>query len=380
MPYERPTLSELRQQAAGDINAALPGVDARLRYSNLGILGEVVAGTAHLHYGYIDEIARQSVPFTATGEFLEGWAGLKRVGRKPATSATGLVTFDAVDGSIVPVGTPIARSDGARYTVTDAAEAVDESVTVGVIADVPGAAGNAESGTAMLLVGGLAGVTGSGLADGAIGGGNDVEADSDLRSRMLDRYAAPPQGGAVTDYPSWALEVPGVTRAWLKRDAMGPASLAVLFMMDIAQADNGGFPQGTDGGSSFEDRITAATGDQLVVADYLFPRQSALATVYAVAPIANLLTITIDGLSSASDATKAAIATAIAGALRYSSAPGGITNLSVIEAAIAAVSGSAGFVITSIVCAAGSIVGAGLVGNIQSDDGALPALDGVVFS
>jgi len=380
MPHARPSLSELRQQAADDINAALPGVDARLRYSNLGILGEVVAGAAHLHYGYIDEIARQSVPFTATGEYLEGWAALKRINRKPATNARGTVTFDAANGSVVPAGTPITRSDGVRYTVTDDATAASGSVSVAVVADTGGADGNAETSTAMLLVAGVAGVANSGTVDDPIRGGADVESDADLRSRMLDRYAAPPQGGSVTDYPAWALEVPGVTRAWLQRNLSGPGTLGILFMMDIVQAAHGGFPQGTDGVSTFEDTGTVATGDQLTVADYIFPRQSALAHVTAVAPTANALTITIAGLSGASGTVQTAIATAIATALRYSGAPGDVTNLALIEVAIAAVNGSAGFVITGISCAAGSIVGGGAVGNIQSNAGALPSLDHVVFA
>jgi uncharacterized phage protein gp47/JayE len=196
---------------------------------------------------------------------------------------------------------------------------------------------------------------------------------------MLQRYAAPPQGGAVTDYPSWTLEVPGVTRAWLKRNAMGPGSLAILFMMDDAQAAHDGFPQGTDGCSTYENRATPATGDQLAVANYVFPLQNTIALVYAVAPIPNALTITVAGLSGATTATKTAISTACATALRGAGVPGGITYLSTLEAAIAAVPGSTGFVITTITCGAGSIIGGGAVGNIQSNDGALATIASLVF-
>src|SRR5260364_179792 len=57
MPYTRPTLTELRQQVAQDL-----GVDALLRFSNLRIVGDAQAALAHLHYGYLDWIARQGVP------------------------------------------------------------------------------------------------------------------------------------------------------------------------------------------------------------------------------------------------------------------------------------------------------------------------------
>ena len=35
MPYSRPTLTQLRNQAAQDLAAALPGTDALLRFANL---------------------------------------------------------------------------------------------------------------------------------------------------------------------------------------------------------------------------------------------------------------------------------------------------------------------------------------------------------
>ncbi|EON10601.1 baseplate J family protein, partial [Pandoraea sp. SD6-2] len=68
MPYQRPTLTELQQQVASDIASNVQGADPLLRFANLKITGRVQAGLAHLHYGYIDYIAKQAVPWTATGE------------------------------------------------------------------------------------------------------------------------------------------------------------------------------------------------------------------------------------------------------------------------------------------------------------------------
>ena len=379
MPYDRPNLGALRAQAQDDINANSPGVEARLRYSNLRVISEVLAGMANEHYGYIDYIALNSVPFTATGEYLEGWAALKGVFRKAASYATGSATFPGAVGSSIPAGTVIARPDGFSYTTTADADVDTGTITVDFSADVAGSDGNADDGIALNLVSGVSGVTVEGAAAGAITGGADVETDADLRTRMLQRYAAPPQGGAVTDYPAWALEVPGVTRAWLKRNAMGPGSLAVLFMMDDAEAAHDGFPQGTDGCSSYETRATPATGDQLAVANYIFPLQNTIALVYAVAPVPNALTVTISGLSGATDATKTAISTACAAALRGAGVPGGITYLKTLEVAIASVPATDGFVITDIACSAGSIIGGGSVGNIQSDAGALATINVLTY-
>ena len=43
MPFARPSLADLIARAAADIEAGLPGADARLRRSNLAVLGRMHA-------------------------------------------------------------------------------------------------------------------------------------------------------------------------------------------------------------------------------------------------------------------------------------------------------------------------------------------------
>jgi uncharacterized phage protein gp47/JayE len=378
MPFSRPSLTELRQMTAADINAALPGVDALLRFSNLGILGDVLAGLANGQFGYLDWIALQAVPFTATGEFLEGWAALKGITRQTAGAAAGVVSFVATTGAVVPAGTVVNRTDGVAYVTSANATAIANAVACPVVASAGGASGNAAAGTSMALGTGISGVASTGSVSTALIGGTDVETDPNLRSRMLAAYAAPAQGGALADYVTWALDVPGVTRAWVKPNAMGPGTVTVLFMMDSVEAAHGGFPQGTTGCSSFETRGATATGDQLALADALFALQPVTAQVYTAAPIPNTISLTIAGIAGASSTTQAAIGGAAAAALLAGSAPGGLTNVSAIEAAIAAVPGSEGFVITGITASAGTVT-LGAAGNIQSNAGALPRLGAVIY-
>jgi uncharacterized phage protein gp47/JayE len=380
MPFSRPTLTDLRNQVATDINAETGGIDALLRFSNLGILGAVQAALASGHYGYLDWIARQIVPFTATDEYLEGWAALKGVTRKAATPGSGQVVFTAVTGSIIPDGTLVSRSDGREYHTRGAVTANAGFATVSVFASLPGADGNALPGVGMFLRVGIVGVTGAGAVATALVGGADVESDDLLRSRMLQVYASPPQGGAITDYPNWALAVPGVTRAWAQPGALGPGTIAILFMMDTAEAAYNGFPQGTNGCSQYEARDTAATGDQLLVADAIFPRQSVTALAYAVAPTPNVIAFTIRGLGATpATALQASIGAAIDAALLVGAVPGGRTYLSTIEAAIASIAGAAGFVITAESASTGTIEQSP-VGNILSSSGALPVRGAVTYT
>jgi uncharacterized phage protein gp47/JayE len=358
MPFNRPTLTALRNLIAADISAAVQGSDALLRFSNLGITGDALARLTNGVYGYLDWIAKQGVPFTATAEYLEAWAGLKGVVRRAATPAIGNVVVTGTPGAILPAGSEFARGDGAVFTLNaDATVALSGTATGTATAEIPGAAGNMPMGTALTLGAAVTGIQSNGVAGSAFTGGADVEDDDSLRSRMLQQYAAPPQGGDQVDYVEWALQVPGVTRAWSLPMGFGAGTVVVYFMMDETEAAFGGFPQGTDGAAAAEPRSAPATGDQLAVANHIYPLQPVTALVLIVAPAPNPVAFTISGISGVSAATKAAIAAAIDDVFVREGGPGGAfdgtgteqgtVDLSLINSAIAAIAGTQPFVITS---------------------------------
>jgi uncharacterized phage protein gp47/JayE len=350
MPFPRPTLTDLRTQVTQDITAALPGTDPLLRFSNLNTLGTAQAGLANLHYGYIDWIAKQAVPFTATDEFLEGWAGLIGITRIPATSASGTVTFSGAQGAIVPSGAKLVRGDGKTFTTTStAAVSGAGTATVSAAADADltgatGAFGNSAVGTVMTLGVAIAGVQSNGAVATAFVGGADLEQNGALRTRMLYAYQNQPQGGATADYLRWANKVPGVTRAWCVPNGFGAGTVVVYTMFDLVRAGQNGFPQGANGVAAGEPRATPATGDQLLVANALLPLQPVTALVYSVAPTVNPVAFTIKGIPVAS---RAGVAGAIAGVFVIDGAPGAAIPIAHIWSAIAAVSGVDDFVIVS---------------------------------
>jgi uncharacterized phage protein gp47/JayE len=374
MPFTRPTLSELRTQVAQDIASGLPGADALLRFSNLKIAGDAQAGLAHLHYGYLDWIAKQAVPYTSTGEFLEAWAGLKGVTRKPAAQASGTVTFTGTNGTVIPAGTLIVRGDGVQYKSTADATVSSGSAVVSALANADatgqtGAFGNCDAGTVMNLGTAIAGVQSGGSVTTAFTGGADLESDDSLRSRMLNAYQNVPQGGAASDYVTWALDVAGVTRAWCNPNGFGAGTVVVYTMFDQAESAHAGFPQGTNGVAASETRDTSATGDQLSVANAIFPKQPVTALVYSVAPLPSAVNFTISGISGVSAATKTLIQTAIEGVFFLNASPKGSTiALSLIESAIAAIAGTSGFIITSP------------AGNISTSIGSLPTVGTITYT
>lgn len=361
MPYARPTLSGLQETVASDIAASLKGSDALLRFSNLGITGRAQAGLANMHYGYLDWIAKQAVPFTCTDEFLEGWAALKGVFRLPPTSAAGVVTLNGAAGKSIPKGAGLARSDGVAFIATSAAVVAADgtvSVPVSAVADpagLAGAFGNTPVGAAMTLSQSIAGIQSTGAVSVEIKGGADLEGSDNLRSRMLAAYQQAPQGGGQTDYESWAKAVSGVTRAWCVANGFGLGTVVIFAMFDDVRAATGGFPLGTDGVAAAEKRGIAANGDQLAVANALYGVQAAVGLVYAAAPIARPVDLTIQGLPAT---LQAAVTAAVAGTLLTQGRPGGTIPFGALWSAIAtAVNGNA-FTVTptaDIVCDFGQL-------------------------
>lgn len=305
MPFARPTLTQLRTQAMEDINAASIGADGFLRNAVVKVLAWVQAGLSYLHYGYLDYIALQAVPWTATDEYAEGWGNMIGVPRKGASAASGFAAMTGTPQVPIPVGTMFALSNGTTYTSTVAvAVAVGATVvSVPIAATLAGSAGNADTGTTVSLSSPIPGIATNGVvAPPGITGGSDIEDINSYRNRFLAQYAAAPQGGDRGDYIEWALAVPGVTRAWVKPLGQGPGTVVVYTMLDETEAANQGFPQGSDGVATSEARDAAATGDQLSVANAIFLGQPVTALVYSCSPINTPVNFTLSGLGASNTA------------------------------------------------------------------------------
>ncbi|MDR2187041.1 MAG: baseplate J/gp47 family protein [Azonexus sp.] len=231
MPYSRPDLPTLINRALADIETRLPGGDARLRRSNLNVLARVHSGAVHGLYGYINWLADQIIIDTAESEWLERHAAIWGVARKPAAPARGLVTVTGGNGAAIPAETLLTRSDGARFIIDAAAVIVGSQANIPVTAFDPGKAGNTAAGSSLNFATPLPGVQTTVIA-AALEGGADAESDDLLRARLLARIQQPPHGGAEDDYVMWALQVPGVTRAWPFPFWYGPGTLGLAFVRD----------------------------------------------------------------------------------------------------------------------------------------------------
>lgn len=313
MPFNRPTLSELKARIQADMVSRLELTGGIMRRSVVGVLSTVFAGCSHIIHGHLDWISNQVLVDTAEGEYLEDHhARLYGIKRKPAEKATGNVTFTGDSSAVVPEGTVIKRADGALFTTTE-----DGLANVPVIAQEAGLSGNTDAGAAMSLISPISGVKNNAtVAAGGLTNGSDAESDEELRDRVLQRIQNPPMGGSDSDYIRWALEVPGVTRAWTFPLWMGLGTVGLTFVRDN------------------DDEFIPDAAEITAVQDYIDTSRrpvTAEVVVFAPAPKAVDITMTVN---PSTEAVKEAVTDELAAFFLRESEPGATLYLSRLSEAI----------------------------------------------
>ncbi|MBX9595015.1 MAG: baseplate J/gp47 family protein, partial [Roseomonas sp.] len=104
MPFSRPSPQAIRDRMAAEVEAALPGADARRRRSLGEIMVRAVAVASHEMHGHLAWAAKQILADSAEKEFLERRASLYAITRIGAAAATGPVTFAGSIGAVLPAG------------------------------------------------------------------------------------------------------------------------------------------------------------------------------------------------------------------------------------------------------------------------------------
>jgi uncharacterized phage protein gp47/JayE len=309
MPWSTPTLKDVRGIVRDNVRGRLPGADASVPNSVLRVISDAQGGLCHLTLQYIDWLALQLLPDTAETEWLDRHGAIwlvnsdNSLGRKQATFAQGMVTFTGINGTVVPIFTQLTGQQ-VGYETTAAITIGSGPTNASARALDPGALGN-------LQLGDTLGVNVPG-ADAAVTvvemiGGTDTENDDDLRARILHRIRNPAMGGSEADYITWALAVPGVTRAWAAPE-QGLGTITVRFLMDELRASDDGWPIQTD---------------VYAVQDYIDQKRPVtVKDCYVLAPIKQFVDVTIQDLMPDTAEAQAAAEASIRTMLRELAHPG----------------------------------------------------------
>lgn len=330
MTITRPTLQELVARTETDLSGRLLDGAQPLARSVVSVLARMQSGQIHMLYGYLEWLAEQPFVGSAEAEYLERHARTWGVVRKAAVPATGSVSIPGANGAVLPKGTELQRVDGALYITTADASVTGGVALASVAASEAGAAGNTSAGIALTLTSPVAAMqsTATVVAPG-LTGGVDKEGDEALRARVLTRIQTPPQGGNPADYVSWALEVPGITRAWVYPLHMGPGTVGVAVVAD--NAADGPIPSAA---------LVAA------VQAHLDSVRPVTAEGFAFAPTALPVPITMH-LSPDTPATRAAVQAELGDLFAREAEPGGTILLSHLREAVSVSAGEVDHVITS---------------------------------
>jgi uncharacterized phage protein gp47/JayE len=327
MPFDRPQLSRLIDQGAAEFESRLPGILARARRSLVGVLNRVTAGGLSALYQYVEYLNRQVWADTCDVENLPRHGARWGVPRKEAAPATGSVSFTGITGTDVPAGTVVMRSDGTRFATVNPVTLVAGTATAEVTAEVAGQAGNAAIATVLQLESPIAGINSGVTAFTALAGGADIEDAEDWRARILARKRRVPQGGSLYDYEDWALEVPGVTRAWASRGEMGAGTVTVRFTRD---EDVSPIPD---------------AGEVATVQAHIDERRPVTADAFVVAPIGAPVDFTIQ-LTPNDAAVRAAVFAELLDVIRREGEPGGTLLITHLREAVSIAAGEENHIMT----------------------------------
>ena len=153
----------------------------------------------------------------------------------------------------------------------------------------------------------------------------DAESDAALQARVLQRMRQPPHGGAGADYVRWALEVPGISQAWVSPGEMGLGTVTLRIAAD--DADHGPIP------TASEVEAVAAHIDNRAGTSGSFEGRPVTAQLFVVAPLAAVEDVVLT-ISPDTETIRSAIRAELAALYRRSAAPGGIIPRDAISQAI----------------------------------------------
>ncbi|WP_340615101.1 baseplate J/gp47 family protein [Xenorhabdus thailandensis] len=231
MPYNAPSLSKLIARNQADIESRLRGTYARTAFRATNAIAYANAGNAAGLHDHLAWTSRQVVPHLADDDKLLEHCEFWGVWRKAATNANGTLTVTVSADTLIPDGTRWQRPDGITFESTEIVYAVTGDNAVSVSAIEAGRQGNTAESVPLELISPVVNVQTQAICR-YIGGGAEQESIDSLRSRLLFRVQYPPSGGNQYDYERWALEIPGVTRAWCIPRYRGHGTVGVMFVMD----------------------------------------------------------------------------------------------------------------------------------------------------
>lgn len=225
---EVPTAKELSDKVLSDLEGAVGQTSPILPKAFLRILAVAIGGVLALLLRIVKWTYQQIFVPTADEEalFLRGQE--YSMGPIPGVAAVLETQIIGTPDTVVPAGTIWTGDNGLAYSQ-------DYLSTIGIAGTVNsrftcleiGVAGSIAGGGLLAVASPLSGVDGASVIS-ILTEGEDQETTEQFRARLSLRIAGQPQGGSAADYVRWAMEVPGVVKAFAFRTAAGEVTVYPL--------------------------------------------------------------------------------------------------------------------------------------------------------
>ncbi|AOJ13144.1 baseplate J/gp47 family protein [Burkholderia vietnamiensis] len=235
MAFTIKTADTIRSDILRDISNQLPDADTGSD-SDFVIRATGTGSAIEGLYEHQLYIYRQIFADTADTDNLQRHAATRGLSKKRATAAGGSIVINGQPGAPV-TGAIVAQTLDARQYTTTATGVIgaDGTLTLAATCTAVGSAGNADAGTTLTLLAPPNGVT-SAASIVKMVGGTDDETDAELLARLLDVIRRPPAGGNQWDFRRWAMNVDGVSAAYVYPLRRG------LGTCDVVITASGGLP------------------------------------------------------------------------------------------------------------------------------------------
>ncbi|MDS0859952.1 baseplate J/gp47 family protein [Burkholderia pseudomultivorans] len=231
------TLDEIRSDQLREIKNLLPDADTGSD-SDHYVRASGTASAVEGLYAYQQWQTKQIFIDSADPEMLLRHAATYGMSLKPAVAASGTMRVSGTPGTAVPAGLQFNVGTVLCTSTSSGKIAADGTLVVAVAATVTGSDANIIQPIQVQLM-----TVPSGVQSQAtlltMTGGLETETYDQLRDRVLDRLRNPPGAGKASDYRLWAMEVPGITAAYVfpHRVAVGRVDVVVISGNGPASAD-----------------------------------------------------------------------------------------------------------------------------------------------
>lgn len=215
MAYPTLDYRQVRDSILRDILNKLPTASVG-KDSDYYVRANATGGAVEGLYEHQKWISRQLFPDTADEDYLVSkHANPRGIDRKGASFATGTVMFTGEVGSTIDIGCEQKAGNGIAVIATaSGVVGAGGTVVLAAKASVAGVAGNLAVGTKLTLTAAPFGVQSTATVV-SMSGGTEIETPQALLARVLFDIRMPSSGGVTHDYYKWAMEVPGVTDAYV---------------------------------------------------------------------------------------------------------------------------------------------------------------------